>query len=106
MNIKQIAKAAGVSVATVSRVLNHPESVAPKTREKIQKIIDAFRLFTEGSAGQLDRAAMFLWVFPPLANRICYNIARQFNRCAFVALQARVKPGKLYGEPRWGECVR
>ena len=40
MNIKQIAKAAGVSVATVSRVLNHPETVAPKTREKIQKIID------------------------------------------------------------------
>ena len=40
MNIKQIAKAAGVSVATVSRVLNHPENVAPKTREKIQKIID------------------------------------------------------------------
>ena len=40
MNIKQIAEAAGVSVATVSRVLNHPENVAPKTREKIQKIID------------------------------------------------------------------
>lgn len=40
MNIKQIAKQAGVSVATVSRVLNHPENVAPGTREKIQKIID------------------------------------------------------------------
>ncbi|MDO4176822.1 MAG: LacI family DNA-binding transcriptional regulator [Bacillota bacterium] len=40
MNIKEIAKKAGVSVATVSRVLNHPESVAVKTREKIQKIID------------------------------------------------------------------
>ncbi len=40
MNIKQIAKVAGVSVATVSRVLNHPENVAPKTREKIQKIIE------------------------------------------------------------------
>ena len=39
MNIKQIAKAAGVSVATVSRVLNHPENVAPKTREKIENII-------------------------------------------------------------------
>ena len=40
MNIKQIAKKAGVSVATVSRVLNHPENVAPATRERIQKIID------------------------------------------------------------------
>lgn len=40
MNIKQIAKAAGVSVATVSRVLNHPETVAPATRKKIQKIIE------------------------------------------------------------------
>ncbi|MEG0662615.1 MAG: LacI family DNA-binding transcriptional regulator, partial [Anaerovoracaceae bacterium] len=39
MNIRQIAKRAEVSVATVSRVLNHPESVAAKTREKIEKII-------------------------------------------------------------------
>lgn len=40
MNIKQIAKAAGVSVATVSRVLNHPENVAPKTRDKILQIME------------------------------------------------------------------
>lgn len=39
MNIKQIAKAAGVSVATVSRVLNHPETVAPATKEKIEKVM-------------------------------------------------------------------
>ncbi len=40
MNIKQIAKVAGVSVATVSRVLNHPENVAPSTRDKILKIME------------------------------------------------------------------
>ena len=40
MNIKQIAKAAGVSVATVSRVLNHPESVAEPTREKVLRIME------------------------------------------------------------------
>lgn len=40
MNIKQIANKAGVSIATVSRVMNHPESVAPATRKKIQDIME------------------------------------------------------------------
>ena len=40
MNIKEIAKKSGVSVATVSRVLNHPESVAPKTKERVLNLID------------------------------------------------------------------
>ena len=40
MNIKEIARKAGVSVATVSRVLNHPDSVAPKTKERILNVIE------------------------------------------------------------------
>lgn len=39
MNIRQVAKKAGVSVATVSRVMNHPEYVASETREKIEAVI-------------------------------------------------------------------
>lgn len=39
MNIKQIAKEAGVSVATVSRVMNHPETVAEATRKKIERVM-------------------------------------------------------------------
>ncbi len=38
MNIKEIARRAGVSVATVSRVLNHPESVAPGTKDRILNV--------------------------------------------------------------------
>jgi LacI family transcriptional regulator len=37
--IKQVAKAAGVSTQTVSRVINDRPDVAPETRERIQKII-------------------------------------------------------------------
>jgi LacI family transcriptional regulator len=37
--IYDVAGAAGFSLATVSRVLNHPEKVKPATRERIQKII-------------------------------------------------------------------
>lgn len=39
MNIKEIAKKAGVSVATISRVLNHPEVVQPETREHVLNIM-------------------------------------------------------------------
>lgn len=35
VSIKQVATAAGVSVGTVSNVLNHPESVAETTRERV-----------------------------------------------------------------------
>lgn len=37
--IYDVAGSAGVSLATVSRVLNHPEKVKPATREKVLKII-------------------------------------------------------------------
>ena len=39
MNIKEVAQEAGVSVATISRVLNGSEKVNPKTRQKVTKII-------------------------------------------------------------------
>ena len=40
IKIYDIAGAAGVSLATVSRVLNHPERVKQSTREKVMKIIN------------------------------------------------------------------
>lgn len=40
MNIKAIAKEAGVSVSTVSRVINHPETVSPDKKERVLNIIN------------------------------------------------------------------
>lgn len=42
MNIKEIAKKAGVSVATVSRVMNHPDHVAPSTKDKIEAVMKEY----------------------------------------------------------------
>ncbi len=39
VNIKKVAEMAGVSVATVSRVLNHPERVLPETRERVHAVM-------------------------------------------------------------------
>lgn len=38
--MKDIADLAGVSIATVSRVINNPDKVRPETREKVRKILE------------------------------------------------------------------
>jgi LacI family transcriptional regulator len=43
MTIEDIAKAAGVSSATVSRVLNNPELVRPETIAKVASVIEAHK---------------------------------------------------------------
>ena len=40
VTIQDVAEAAGVSVSTVSRVLNDKDDVAPETYEKVQKVIE------------------------------------------------------------------
>lgn len=39
VTMRDVAQAAGVSIATVSNVINHPHLVAPKTKERVQGII-------------------------------------------------------------------
>lgn len=39
LTIKEVAQAANVSVATVSRVLNHDKRVALKTKEHVLKVV-------------------------------------------------------------------
>lgn len=40
MKIRDVAEQAGVSIATISRVINHPELVAEETRIRVQEIIN------------------------------------------------------------------
>lgn len=42
-SITDVARLAGVSVSTVSRVLNDPESVAPRRRQSVQEVMDQLR---------------------------------------------------------------
>ncbi|MGB9376686.1 MAG: LacI family DNA-binding transcriptional regulator [Mycobacteriales bacterium] len=53
VGMKDVAGHAGVSVATVSNVLNHPELVAAATRDRVQRSIDALGFVRNESARQL-----------------------------------------------------
>jgi LacI family transcriptional regulator len=52
-NMHEVAGRAGVSLGTVSNVLNHPELVAEETRRRVQRIIDELGFVRNGSARHL-----------------------------------------------------
>jgi LacI family transcriptional regulator len=52
--IRDVARAAGVSTATVSHVLNRPELVAAATRERVQGVIDELGFVRNSTARRLS----------------------------------------------------
>ena len=65
MNIKEVAKAAGVSVATISRVLNHPERVQPETKSHVLAVMQQLNYepnwFARGlNIGKTETVALLL----------------------------------------------
>ncbi|WP_030378106.1 LacI family DNA-binding transcriptional regulator [Streptomyces sp. NRRL F-6677] len=54
VGIKDVASRAGVSIATVSNVINRPEKVAPATRERVEEAIGVLGYVPNPAARQLS----------------------------------------------------
>src|SRR5438874_1455374 len=69
-NIYQVAKKAGVSTATVSRVLSRPDVVAPKTRRKVIQAVEALGFVPNVAAKNLRmlRSRKLLVTVPDISN--------------------------------------
>jgi len=52
-SVRDVALRAGVSVGTVSNVLNHPEKVSPASAERVQRAIDELGFIRNDAARQL-----------------------------------------------------
>lgn len=76
--IKEVAKAAGVSVATVSRVLNHDKNVSDKTRERVMKVVQQVG-YTPNVLGRNLRKKTtdrVLVLIPSLSNQFLSGVIR------------------------------
>lgn len=59
-NIHDVAKRAGVSIKTVSRVVNHEDNVRPETRERVLQAVEALHFRPDPSARRLAGKRSFL----------------------------------------------
>ena len=86
MNIYDIAQEAGVSIATVSRVLNHKGAVGAATREKVEAVLArhnyAPSAIARGMAGKPLRTVAVLTVDirVPHYARTAYTMEQEFSR--------------------------
>lgn len=78
MSIQKIARLAGVSVATVSRVLNNSDTVKPKNRDKVLQAIQASNYQPNLLARQLRtaRSSMVLVLVSDITNPFCAEVVK------------------------------
>lgn len=83
-NIREVARTAGVSVATISRVLNHPEKVSADTKERIERIMKEMDFSPNVFARSLNlkRSFTLALVIPDIVNPQYMEIARGVEQVA------------------------
>ena len=84
ISIKDVARAAGVSVGTVSNVINRPDSVSVDARTRVTAVIQQLGYVRSESARQLraGRSRMMAMLVLDMANPFFVEIARGAERVA------------------------
>lgn len=81
MDMRDIAKIAGVSSATVSRVINGLSTVRPATAERVQRVIDEVKFIPNGSATTLKYGRSYTYglIIPDITNPFFPEFIRSFE---------------------------
>ncbi|MGW7093248.1 LacI family DNA-binding transcriptional regulator [Streptomyces sp. NPDC054874] len=84
VGIKDVARAAGVSVGTVSNVINRPDTVGPDTRSRVLSAIDRLGYVRSESARQLraGRSRIMGLLVLDMGNPFFVDVARGAERAA------------------------
>lgn len=77
MNIKEIAELAGVSPATVSRVMNNPELVNQETLRKVREVMEKYNYYSNPFARNIisKKTMNIVMMTPALTNNFLIGLA-------------------------------
>lgn len=87
MTVREVAQAAGVSMITVSRVINTPQQVSPATLQKVTAAIDALGYVPNLMAGglRLSRSHLVMVLVPSITGSLFGGMLTELTR----SLEAR-----------------
>lgn len=81
MDMGDVARLAGVSIATVSRVVNGSSAVRPVTAERVRRVINELKFVPNGSASTLKqgRSNSYGLIIPDITNPFFPEFIRSFE---------------------------
>ena len=106
IKMADVAQMAGVSIATVSRVLNEPEKVKPETRDRVQQVLDRTGFVANGLARGLVTSSMQAIGVLTVDVRdlyfasVTYSIEQYFSRLGYNVILANTG-GELGGKKKY-----
>lgn len=108
MNIKEVAKKAKVSTATVSRTINEPQKVKPHTAARVRRVIEELNFYPNTHARTLvsGRSRMLGLIISDITNPFFPELVKSFEDQALVRGQEVIISNTDYNPERMAGCIR
>ena len=108
MSIREVAKRAKVSIATVSRTINNPSAVDPATAERVRKAVDELRYFPNSQARSLvsGRSRLLGLIVSDITNPFFPELIKGFEDVAIQHGYEIMVSSTNYDSVRTALCVR
>jgi DNA-binding LacI/PurR family transcriptional regulator len=107
MNITAVAKRAGVSTATVSRVMNGTANVSPETAERVREAVEALNFYPDINARALGsgRSGLYGLIISDITNPYFPELVKAFEDIAVEHGQDVLIANTDYDPKRMETCV-
>jgi DNA-binding LacI/PurR family transcriptional regulator len=108
MNIKEVAKRAKVSTATVSRTINEPDKVRPRTAERVRRVIEELNFYPNTHARTLvsGRSRMLGLIISDITNPFFPELVKNFEDQAMERGQEVIISNTDYNPKRMAGCIQ
>ncbi len=108
MNIREVARRAKVSTATVSRTINGSDKVTPETKERVQRAIEELGFYPNTWARALGsgRSDLYGLIISDITNPFFPELVKSFEDIAVQNGQEVLVANTNYDSARMEVCVR